>query len=195
MGGRATDFARKLASSTSAARQKRVVRLRYRTYVFHVVQGFHPRYFLGRIDPEAPEREATLRALLRHLFEPCGQWKMQAEPLLQLEKPICNLASVMKASETAEGIHAKNRPSSYQNGGEAKVRFRDVPKFAERSREIGAGRRDASTSTKTAADWRWVGGLISPAHKSLKQRGACCGMVEETPPSRRFLSPYHRYIL
>jgi hypothetical protein len=60
---------------------------------------------------------------------------------------------------SSEGIHAKNRPNSYRNGGEAKVRFRDVPKLDEGLGEIRAGRRDASTSTRAAADWRWVSGL------------------------------------
>ena len=45
-------------------------------------------------------RDATLRALLRHLFEPWGQWKMQDEVLLQLEKVMYNLASAIKTSET-----------------------------------------------------------------------------------------------
>jgi hypothetical protein len=101
MGRHATDFVRELASSVSAANQKSVVRLQYRAHVFHVVQGFHPRYFLGRTDAEAPESEDTLQALLRHLFEPCGLWKRLIELLLGLEEVICNLASEMKAPETA----------------------------------------------------------------------------------------------
>ena len=96
MGDHATGLARELASSESAANQKRVVRLQYRAHDFYVVQGFHPRHFLGRPDAKAPEREKTLRALLRHFFEPCGR-RMPGKPLLQLERDISNLASVMKA--------------------------------------------------------------------------------------------------
>ena len=96
MGGLATEFARKLGSSTSRARQKCVLRFYHRTHIFHVAQAYHPRYFIGRDGPETSEREATLRAVLQHFFEPCGQWKVEVEELLQLEEAICNYASALE---------------------------------------------------------------------------------------------------
>jgi hypothetical protein len=46
-------------------------------------------------------RERLLSRRYCAIFEPCGQWKMQVDLLLQLEKVMYNLASVIKASETA----------------------------------------------------------------------------------------------
>jgi len=101
LGRYASDFARELGSSRSAAERKRIVRLQHREHIFNIVQAYHPRFFIGRDDPNVHEREVLLNEIISHFMSPCGRWKVEVTILLQFAKALSILLDGMKKTESA----------------------------------------------------------------------------------------------